>query len=39
VVTALDAGKPFAEAFAGVFRSPPEQLFAAWAAKQKPVKR
>lgn len=39
VVSALDAGKPFAEAFTTVFRAQPEQMFAAWAAKQKPGKR
>lgn len=39
VVAAIDAGKPFTEAFATVFKAQPEQLYAAWAAKQKPGKR
>ncbi|NBU39411.1 MAG: hypothetical protein EBS51_01050 [Planctomycetia bacterium] len=39
LVAALDAGTPFPDAFTSVFKSTPEQLYTAWAAKQKPSKR
>ena len=39
LVAALDAGTPFPDAFTAVFKSTPEQLYTAWAAKQKPSKR
>jgi len=38
-VAALDAGKPFPEAFTTFFRATPEQVYAGWSAKQKSAKR
>lgn len=39
LVTLLDEGRSFPEAFATVFKGTPEQNYAAWAAKQKPGRR
>lgn len=39
LVAALDAGTSFQDAFPSVFKGTPEQLYSAWAAKQKPGKR